>query len=96
MRTLLGFAARDNDCKGHNIRSRALATEAVQGILSEPFPEDVRVRDRLLHRLFLIILRGCLLGNNSSTIYFSIVGALRDVDRTVDYDCRMNIPKNRF
>lgn len=54
--------------------------------MSEPFPDDMVERDRLLRRLFLTIMRGCFLANNSSTIHFSIVKALREVDRIEDYD----------
>lgn len=43
-------------------------------------------RDRILRRLFLTIMRGFFLANNSSTISFSLVGALRDVERIGDYD----------
>lgn len=55
-------------------------------MLAQPFLADSRARDRLLRRMFLIILKDYFFGNNSFTIYFSIVGALKEVDRIGDYD----------
>lgn len=66
VRSLLGFTARDRVFKGRSIRSRAL----IQGVLAQLFHIDVRARDHLLRYLFLIILRGYFLGNNSSTVHF--------------------------
>lgn len=86
IRALLGFSPWDRVFKAHSIRSGALAFDAIRGILSKLFPNDLVERDRLLHCLFLIIMRGYFLANNSFTVHFSIVGDLRDVDRIRDYD----------
>lgn len=86
VRSLLGFSPRDRVFKARNICSGALAFDAIEGILYEPFLDDLVERDRLLRRLFLTIMRGYFLANNSSTVHFSIVGDLRDVDRIRDYD----------
>lgn len=84
--SLLGFTSRDRVFKSRSIRLGALAVNAIEGALFEPFPVDIRARDRLLWCMFLIILRGYFLGNNSSIVHFSFIGALRDVDRIGDYD----------
>lgn len=68
------------------MRSGALVVEVVAGILSQPFPKDIQERDQLLWRLFLVIMRGFYLGNNSSTIHYIIVKALKYVDQIGTYD----------
>lgn len=68
------------------MRSGALVVEVVTSILSQSFPKDIREHDQLLRRLFLVIVRGFYLGNNSSTIHYIIVKALRDVDHIGTYD----------
>lgn len=86
IRSLLGFTVHDRVFKGRSIYYDALVVEAIQGALSQSFLADIRARDRLLRYLFLIILKGYFLGNNSSTIHFSIVGALKDVSSIIDYN----------
>lgn len=86
IRSLLGFTTLNRVFKDRSIRSGTLAVNAIQGALSQLFLADIRARNRLLRCLFLIILKGCFLGNNSSTINFSIIGVLRDMTSIRDYD----------
>lgn len=86
VQSLLGFTHQDRVFKAQSIRSGVFAIDVVREVLSEPFPDDMRVRDQLLRFFFLTIMRGCFLENISFTIHFSIIGALRDVDRIGDYN----------
>ena len=84
VRSLLGVPV--GALKGRTVRSGPLSVDAVSGLLSEPMPDDVRIRNRILRRLFLIIIRGCFIADNSSTVSFALVSATRDVDRIGEYD----------
>lgn len=86
VRALLGFSPRDRAFKARSIHSGALGSDALKGIWFELFPDDLVERDQLLQRLFLTIMRDYFLANNSSTVLFSIMEALRDVDRIGYYD----------
>lgn len=45
---LPGFIARGKIFKGRNICFGALALKAIQGMLAQPFPVNIKARDRLL------------------------------------------------
>lgn len=60
--------------------------DAAQGTLQEPLHEDLVERDHILRCLFLTILRGYFIANNSSIVPFSLVGVVRKVDLIRDYD----------
>lgn len=65
VRSLLGVQAEAH--KGKIVCTSPLSVDAMSGAFTEPLLDDRRVRDRILRRLFLIILWGCFLADNSST-----------------------------
>lgn len=83
---LLGINDIEVLWKNRKLRSGPLMDDPKHSAFFQSFPEDVRVRDHLLRRLFLIIMGGCFLGNNSSTVHSALVRSIVDVDQISHYD----------
>lgn len=87
VKDLLGLHDIEALWKNRELRSSPLMDDLVHLIVFQAFLWDVRVMDQLLRRLFLIIMRGCFLGNNSSMVHSSLVRSIANVSQISSYNC---------